>query len=172
MTLEGGDVTNATENRAEQQARAQLASIMGMVQRLQHAQECDGGEDCELSDEEILEGLDFSYSEGMTASAEQREQYHDEDQAREAIEEDALSVEVRSDWHTPGQDEGPAEYNILLCTGGPACRIRGELDEWGQPKSAKLQYQDWSTPWENYRGLTDEEFDALLTYAQQFYWGG
>lgn len=165
-------MTNATENRAKEQAKAQLASIVEMVQRLQHAQQCDGGADCELTDEAIIEGIGYCYEQGMKASNEDRGQYHDEEQAREAIEEDALSVEVRSDWHIPGQDEDPAEYVILLCTGGPACRIIGELDSATQPKNAKLQYQDWFTPWEDYRELTDEESDALLTYAQQFYFGG
>ena len=124
-------------NIAKAQAKAQLASILGMVQRLQHAQQCNGAVG----------------------------------QAREAIQEDALSVEVRSYWYTPGQDKGDGEYRICLCPDVPACQIVGELDERGQPKRAKLQYQDWFTPWEDYGELTDEEYDALLTYAQQFYFG-
>lgn len=160
-----------TENRAKEQAKAQMASIVGMVQRLQHAQQCDGGEGCELSDKAILEGINIYYQEGMKASEDDRGQYHDEEQAREAIQKDALSVEVRSDWHTPGLDEGPAEYAILLCTGGPACRISGKLVA-GEPETATLQYQDWFTPWEDYTDLTNEEFDTLLAYAEEFYFEG
>jgi hypothetical protein len=47
----------------------------------------------------------------------------DPDRAREAILEDALSVLVRSGWYVPGSDAGKSEeFEILLCTGGPAAR--------------------------------------------------
>ena len=109
------------EERAKGQAKAQLESVQNMVARLKHCQECSGDEDCELSDEEICNGLGLWYQEGETeVSDENREEYHDEDAAREAITEDALSAEVRSDWHTPGDDgAGNTEYRICLCTGCP-----------------------------------------------------
>jgi len=87
--------------------------------------------------------------------------------AREAIEQDPLSLEVRSDWHAPNDGPGQeAEFCILLSTGGPATRIIGELER-GEPSSARLEVQDWGTPWTEY--LCDEE--TLLTYARVFYWG-
>lgn len=86
-----------------------------------------------------------------------------------SIQEDPLSVEVRTGWYNPGsQDAQPEEYQILLCTGGPACRIIGELEN-GQPCSAKIEHQDWGTPWTEYRMDSEEEADAVK-YAQQFYW--
>ena len=92
------------------------------------------------------------------------------DEARQTIEEDALSVEVRSDWHEPGGDSDPGEYCILLCTGGPAVRIRGDLGAYSEPNTAELEYQDWFTPWE--RLPTDSDDEAiLLTYARSFYFG-
>jgi hypothetical protein len=60
---------------------------------------------------------------------------------------------------------------ILLCTGGPAVRVFGTLDEHMQPDSARLEYQDWFTPWAPYVCPTEAESDALLTYCQQFYFG-
>lgn len=93
----------------------------------------------------------------------------DEDDAREQIEQDALSVEIRSDWYTPGEESEPAEYKILLCTGGPAVRIIGELDQYNQPATARLQYKDWFTPWTELVDHSDH--GALFTYAQQFYFG-
>jgi len=91
------------------------------------------------------------------------------DAARSQIEEDPLSVEVRTDWFTPGRiDVTPAEFRILLCTGGPAVQIIGELDCHCEPESARLQYQDWFTPWEDCP-LQCEDKEALLTYARQFY---
>ena len=89
------------------------------------------------------------------------------------IHENALEVSVRSDWHSPGIDpneaSAPVEYYILLCTGGPAVRIIGELNEYGEPSSAQLQCQDWFTPW-NEVSTTEEENKAMLMYTQCFYW--
>jgi len=84
-----------------------------MAKRLEHIRECDG-EDCELPDQEILEGINIYYKEGMTASEEDREEYHNEDNARQAIEEDPLSIEVRTDWYTPGEGNNkPSEDKPL-----------------------------------------------------------
>lgn len=96
------------------------------------------------------------------------------DSAREAIEQDALSVQVRDDWRSPGaSSEGAAEYEILLCTGGPAVRIVGELDR-GEPTNAMIQFQDWFVPWTDWRGpdLPDSyDEDVLLAYVRVFYFG-
>lgn len=155
--------------RAEEQARAQLDSIVAMVKRLEHCQDCDG-DDCELTDQEIYEGLNLYWKEGDKATDEEREGYHDEEQAREAVEGDPLSIQVRSDWHSLGEESEDEEYEILLCTGGPACRIVGDIEH-GQPYRARLEYQDWFTPWIEYLNMTHTEHEALLTYAQQFYFG-
>ena len=90
----------------------------------------------------------------------------DQDQARERIEEDALSVEVRSGWVTPGSEMTPEDFAILLTTGGPAVRIRGELDEHSEPYRAWLEVQDWGKPWTQYYPADQ---DTLLTYARCFY---
>lgn len=93
----------------------------------------------------------------------------DQDEARQRIQDDALSVEVRSDWHTPGDSSDPSEFQILLCTGGPAVRIMGEMEQ-GEPSRAWLEYQDWGTPWTE-RVNQDGDHDALLSYARCFYFG-
>jgi len=90
---------------------------------------------------------------------------------REEIELDAISVEVRSSWHSPGQDDSDGEYRICLCTGGPAVQIVGELDSYNQPYNATLQYQDWFTEWEDY-DLAKEEEANLVRYCSVFYFGG
>ena len=91
--------------------------------------------------------------------------------AVQTIQEDPLSVEVRSGWHTPGQAEPEiAEYMILLCTGGPACRIIGTLGRFNEPDSAHIEHQDWGTPWTEYR-LDSEEENIVLEYVRQFYFG-
>ena len=97
------------------------------------------------------------------------EEYRDEDHAREMAEESALSVEVRSDWHNPGEDADPGEFMILLSTGGPALRIVGDLDK-GSPSNPRLEYQDWGTPWTEYGGDNFDP-DALETFCGVFYFG-
>ncbi len=88
-----------------------------------------------------------------------------QDDARQRIEEDALSVEVRSGWYTPGGDSSPEEYCLLLSTGGPAVRIVGDLNGGCEPSSARLEVQDWWKPWTEYRPTDD---DILLSYARCF----
>jgi hypothetical protein len=97
--------------------------------------------------------------------------------AEQAIHEDHLSVEVRSDWYLPTAYEEigkPAEYRILFCTGGPAVQIRGRLSEHGEPETAHLEVQDWFTPWTKFDpriiGHPCVE-DVLLAYARCFCFG-
>ncbi len=92
-----------------------------------------------------------------------------QEEARQTIQEDALSVEVRSDWQSLGEELEAAEFCILLCTGGPAVRITGSLRN-GEPDTAILEHQDWGTPW-TARHCDEKESEALLTYARQFYFG-
>lgn len=94
----------------------------------------------------------------------------DADEARQRIEEGALSVDVRSDWGAVGDTLEADEYRILLCTGGPAVQIIGDLDR-GAPCSVRLMYQDWGTPWTELVGISDEEREALMIYANAFYFG-
>jgi hypothetical protein len=92
----------------------------------------------------------------------------DADSIREIIQQQPLGIEVRSGWYQ--------EYMILLSTGGPALRITGDLDG-SEPESARLEWQDWGTPWTPMSigdGTPDgfEKADAaLMAYASQFYFG-
>jgi hypothetical protein len=149
------------EERARSQAKAQLEDVVRMVERLEHASECDG-DGCELSDEEILNGLGLVGN--RQATDEEREEYHDQNAIETMISEDPISVQVRSRWKDLGEELEPEEYAILLCTGGPAVRIIGELDK-GEPSNARIEYQDWGTSWTEYFP-TSEERDALLTYVR------
>ena len=138
------------------------ASIVQMVERLdpdfwERLEELRDMEDRTPDDDAELAKME-----------ENREHCEDEDEAREAILEDALSVEVRSDWHTPGDASKDTEYCILLSTGGPASRIVGELNKWSEPGTARLEVQDWFQPWIEY---TQADEDTLLAYAQCFYFG-
>ena len=158
------------KSHGQKNAEAAMESIMVMVKRLNHCAECDGDSDeCELTTEEIFAGINLSYSEGAEATDEDREEYHDEDKARECIQEDALEVSVRAKgWRRPGEAVEADEYRILITWGGPACQVTGQLDGHMEPENAKIQFQDWGTPWIT-MPTTDEQDQALLTYARQFY---
>lgn len=166
-----------TEDRAEDQARAQYESIVSMLDaldvdydRLQelrdlkaNAEEC--GNDAGAGDDDpVISGAEL---EELSALQAQAGDCADEDDARQRIEEDPLSVEVRSDWSAPGESLEATEFRILLCTGGPAVQIRGELDR-GEPVRAWLEYQDWGTPWTRYFGA---ESAMLCRYAGNFFFG-
>lgn len=92
--------------------------------------------------------------------------------AREAIEQDPLSVEVRGGWRSAGElDDGiPEEFKILLATGGPAVRIVGELNR-GEVTAARLEAQDWFLPWTEYRNGPSDYESVLLDYCRCFYFG-
>lgn len=98
-----------------------------------------------------------------------------EDEAREHIQDSVLEVSVRGDWYSPGtaseEQEGPCEFRILLTTGGPACRIMGELDAFNQPCRAWIEYQDWGTGWQELHGDDAPSQEEILTFAQCFYFG-
>lgn len=148
--------TPVINDHGKSQAQAQYESIAEMVERLQHCDECsedfDSG-DCEFAD--------------RFENEQEYDEYHDADEAREAIQEDALEVSVRSGWESSKDEFEAEDFLILLCTGGPACRIRGEVSD-GQPDRAWLEYQDWGTPWTRY---FDASQDTLLAYANCFYFG-
>ena len=111
-----------------------------------------------------------SIVEMVAAMGTEAEDGREEGDAQELIQSDPLSVQIRSGWYAPGGDNAPEEFKILLCWGGPACQIIGDLSEHSQPENPRLQHQDWGTPWTDYP-LTDEEETALQTYCEQFYFG-
>ena len=102
-----------------------------------------------------------------------------EDQNRETIaeaidqeiQEDPLSVQVRSGWEYPGAEFEPAEFLIELSTGGPATRIVGELNQYKEPTRPRLQHQDWFKPWTEYLDATSAQREALDWYCDMFYFG-
>jgi hypothetical protein len=180
-------MTIETQNHAEEQAAAQYSSIVQMLA----AVECDYDRLTELKDEreELTEAVkdaeddeddeereaaelalhrwEVDNADELAALEDAAGDCEDEDDARQRISEDPLSVEVRSDWTSPGETLEAAEFCILLCTGGPAVRIVGELNR-GEPCRAWLEYQDWGTPWTQYFGASSA---TLCQYAAHFLFG-
>lgn len=178
----------ALDNHGLDQAKAQAASIVAMVaaltcdyDRLQELRDereelASAAEDPESEDEtaEALQALaqwDDANAEELNTLEHEAAGCEDQESAQANIQEDPLEVQVRGGWVSlgyGGADNPPEEFYILLCTGGPAVRIMGELNEYGEPCRAWLEYQDWGTPWTRF---FDIEQSTLLTYCQEFGFG-
>ena len=177
------DQTMTKDNHAEQQARAQYESIVFMLDAL----DVDFDRLEELRDDRntyINENLGnlaspevhlIAWAQENPDDAEELAELEaaagdctDEEEARDRIMEDPLEIQVRSDWTNPGKKLAPGEFMILLCTGGPAVRIVGELDQYSEPCRAWLEYQDWGTPWTQY---FKADSATLCRYASHFFGG-
>lgn len=147
------------QDYAKDQAAAQYESIQEMLaaatadyDRLEALRAED-----ELNEDDTAELAELEVAAGDCT---------DQEGAQQRIYEDPLEVQTRGDWHTPGGEAGPdTEFFILLCTGGPAVRIVGELDEHGGPEKAWLEYQDWGTPWTRHHAA---DSGVLVQYAGYF----
>lgn len=158
--------------------RDERQDLIDAVTEAAEAREADPCEETESAHHEAMAAEAEWYEENseelaeLTAAATyEGELQKDNESVRERIQESPLSVEVRSGWYSPtGEAQLPEDFMILLSTGGPALRIRGELSEHCEPQRAWLEYQDWGTPWTEYHGEGCEH-ETLLTFCQQFYFG-
>ena len=89
-----------------------------------------------------LKEWDAEHAEELAELIEAAGESESRQDAEQRIQEDPLSLEFRSDWELPGVELKPAEFKLLLSTGGPATQIIGELNEHGEPDRARLQAQD------------------------------
>lgn len=185
--------------RARQQAKAQYDSIAEMIVRLRAAEDDDAYAELaptlaadagfivregrggkfrwlhgaqtgmkaarRLSDSERHDDADAAW----LACCDANDLRPDADAVRQEIQEDPLSVQVRSGWYTPGATPEAEEFEILLCTGGPAVRIIGQLGMHNEPDRARLECQDWFTSWTE--AMAGVDGDVLLAYARCFYFG-
>jgi hypothetical protein len=164
---------------AKDQAIAQCSSIVEMIAAL----DCDYERLAELREErdafaeeyrDVFGDVAFEWRAQNPDSAIELADLEDaagdcidEDDARQHIEGDALSVEIRSDWGSPGEDMQAGEFRILLCTGGPHVEIVGDLDEYKQPSRPRILYKDWGESGE----LFDFDHDTVTRYCSVFYFG-
>jgi hypothetical protein len=157
------------ENHAIENAQAKLAHIVALVEALSvdfdNLNDFRDGIDLDRDDTacalDDLKTLENAECDDATS----------DDDIRERIQEMPPSVEMRSEWHAPGESSPFGEYRILLTWGGPACQIVGALNPYGEPESANIQYQDWGTRWESL-DLDDAQSAALVFFASNFYFGG
>lgn len=154
----------ATLTDAEQNAHAHLETINALWELHDFLEnprrDAEGFDELSTEARELLRDIASAatFDELGRDDAEAVEEY-----AREL----ALSVCVRSGWVLIGEPLDADEFEILLSTGGPACRIVGDLrDE--EPCRSEIQWQDWGTRW---TPLTGQRSDALDWFAGLFYFG-
>lgn len=174
--------------RAKEQALSQYSSIVEMVRALyedsyrkdfiskmtpeaKRAYLLDNDYTEEEYELRLADGdVDDIVAELIESGPEPDDYCFDEDDARQTIQEDALDVSVRSGWQNVGEPLTPSEFTILLATGGPAVRIRGELDRFNEPCRAWLECSDWFQAWvEVFNERISQQ--VLLRYCAQFYFG-
>ena len=89
--------------------------------------------------------------------------------AEQAIQEDALEIAISDGWHRPCEKPDKTEYKILLFpTGEFRVRITGDLNQYNEPETARLEHQDRGKAWTEYH---EADKAVLLEYARQFYFG-
>lgn len=166
-------MTQRDEDHARDQARAQMASIAEMVaaanmdwDRLDELRDMRADHEADMADQTDPKTWAVSYPDEAEELAELEEtagDCEDYEDAMRRIYEDPLSVDFRSGWSSDPNDLQPEEFQILLCTGGPAVRLMGELGFDGGVSCVWMEFQDWGTPWTQF---FDVDTDALTTYAQ------
>lgn len=155
-------MTQATaENRSREQALSQLDTI----EQWHRIWTWTDDADAEAKD---LAWVDRQYIVHELGWYENTDPGHIRDCIEQLVDEDPLSVEVRSGWGSVGDTLEPEEFCILLCTGGPAVRLHGTLCS-GSVASCWMEHQDWYTPWQGL--IKPGATDALVWYAERFYWG-
>lgn len=99
------------------------------------------------------------------------ESFDDAVEIADMVQECAMSVEVSSGWHQPGDLAAakPIAFRILVTTGGPGFRVIGDIGPYGQAAHVRAEHQDWGTPWTEV-DLDEEEQEALNWFAGLFYY--
>lgn len=164
------DFNRLEELRDEKKGlETRIAALKSCLEKSQSEADAAELEEAELE----LHQWEVDYEEELKELEDEAGELDNVDDVQERIDEYPLDIQVRGDWHSPGEtgrETVASEFTILLCTGGPAVRIMGELDDHGQPDRCWLEYQDWFTPWQQYFGDTGDN-GILLEFAQRFYFG-
>ena len=108
--------------------------------------------DCTVDMVSLIGELSWNVGDGAASLRDAIEQY---------LQDMPLCVEQyarKSHW---SEDWQLTHYEVLLTTGGPACRF------WYDPSDdeVRMEHQDWGTPWRELR-LDQQEIRALQWFAQ------
>lgn len=84
----------------------------------------------------------------------------DAEDVEDAIQELPLSIELRSGWHTIGEDLEAAEVRVVLTYGGPSCEIRADYDPQTGCSRPRVLWTEWGALGE----LTGFNRDAVTDF--------
>lgn len=165
MTTTPGPVGAATptaptapESGAISNARGHLETIVGAHKACQWLlSNRRNGNDLNDESRRLLRECEWPHVDADTAA----------ERLEDTMREAPLNLEVRSGWTDPGEKLEPAEFRLLLSTGGPALQLVGSLTESYEACDCELQHQDWFTPWQTLP-TTSEEDVALEWFAELF----
>lgn len=107
--------------------------------------------DCTVDMVSLIGELSWNAGDGSAALRDAVEQYLLEMPL--SVEEFARKTHWSEDWQL-------THYEVLLSTGGPACRF------WYDPRDGevRMEHQDWGTPWREL-SLFSDDIAALQWYA-------
>lgn len=94
--------------------------------------------------------------------------YESREEVEREMREMPLCIEVRSGWSHPTGDLTPAEYKIVLSSGGPHCELRGDLDNGSAHGPVRVLYSGWSESGELF-DISDEQRRALNYFVDIFF---
>lgn len=170
----------STQDNAKQQAAAQYASIAALVSaynldwdQYESLLDLRAAHEIDMAGEDDPKPFNVAYPDEAEELAEFENARDDtecdsQESVQDRIQEMPLEICVRSGWVRSQEDMQPEEFMILLCTGGPAVRIMGELDHNNSVYSAWIEYQDWGTPWTQY---FNADQSTLIEFCNHFYFG-
>lgn len=155
------------ESRAEDQAKLQVAGIVKMY--LAHQLDWERFEElknAKIEAEELGESMTIEELDEFMRMVKVAGEYSSQEEVLARIQEDALIVQYRSDWESPGEELKPSEFRILLCTGGPHVELLGDIGRWGEADNVRVVYRDWGECGEYFPDSIEHE--ALMFYVSQY----
>lgn len=149
-----------TDSRAADNARAHLEGIQAAHLAVEWLRSnCRDGNDLNTEARALLRECGWPDADADAVA----------DAIEDRMREAPLSVEVRSEWQSAGESLVPAEFRVVLSTGGPACQLIGEVSTYnGAGINARIQYQDWFTLWSTLDGVSTDQEEALEWFAGLF----
>lgn len=81
-----------------------------------------------------------------------------------------LELKFGAVFHAGDTDRQPQRFWALIGTGGPAMRIVGEINQFGEPEECRLEVQDWGQPWTDFGTAAQIDLDSWAQNVAGVYW--
>ena len=81
-----------------------------------------------------------------------------------------LELKFGAVFYAGDTDRQPQRFWALIGTGGPAMRIVGEINRYGEPEECRLEVQDWGQPWTDFETAAQVDLDSWAINVAGVYW--